>query len=150
MLEAQHLLYNSYKISFILWCYKTFHVVHEFSIHFLKYLLKLSFRSCKYLLVSYIQVFNFFWQTWSFDLMLKISLLVYKQAPASTASTLPRWIMSLSKMTFELLFTSKQNSRTFVAHCDVFIHNLSIQEQTRLLFGRCCSKTWIKRFNWFL
>ena len=41
--------------------------------------------------------------------------------------------MSLFKMTFELLFTSKQNSRTFVAPCNVFIHNLSIQEQTCLL-----------------
>ena len=58
-------------------------------------------------------------------------------------------------MKFELLFTSKQNSRTFVAHCfvahcNVFIHKLSIQEQTCLPFKRCCSKTLIKRLNWFL
>ena len=46
--------------------------------------------------------------------------------------------MSLFKMTFELLFTSKQNSRIFVANCIVFIHNLSIQELTCLPFKRCC------------
>ena len=48
-------------------------------------------------------------------------------------------------MTFELLFTSKRKSRTFVANCNVFMRNLSIQEQTCLPFKRCCSKTLIKR-----
>ena len=40
--------------------HKTFHVVHEFSFHSLKCLPQLSFQSCKYLLVSYIQVLEFF------------------------------------------------------------------------------------------
>ena len=64
--------------------------------------------------------------------MLKFSLLVYQQAAASTASTLSCRTMSLFKMTFELFLSSKRNSRTFVAHCNVFIHNSSIQEQTLL------------------
>ena len=50
-------------------------------------------------------------------------------------------------MTFELLFISRQNSRTFLARCNVFIHNLSIQEQTCLPSKRCCSKTLIKRLK---
>ena len=56
--------------------------------------------------------------------MLKCSLLVYQQAAASTALTLSCGIMPLFKMTIQLFFTSRQNSRTFVAHCNVFIHNL--------------------------
>ena len=61
--------------------------------------------------------------------MLQFSLLVYQQATASTASILPFWIMYLLKMTFELLFTWKQNSSTFVEHCNIFIHNLSIHNK---------------------
>ena len=76
MLETQHLLYHSNKISFILWhlpwrlqsliFHKTFHVVHDFFIYsfifFILYNIScgLSFGSCKYLLVSHIQVLEFF------------------------------------------------------------------------------------------
>ena len=56
--------------------------------------------------------------------------------------------MRLFKMTFELLFTSKQNSRTFVAHCNVFIHNLSVQEQACLPFKRCCSENIDQEIKW--
>ena len=62
-----------------------------------------------------------------FSSNVNFSLQVYQQAAASTASRLSCWIMSLFKMTFELLFTSKQNSITFVAHYNVFLHSLSIQ-----------------------
>ena len=82
--------------------------------------------------------------------MFRFFLLVYQEAAASLASALPCCVMSLFKMTFELLFTSEQNSRTFVAHWNVFIPNLSIQEQTCLPFKRCCSKKLIKRLNMIL
>ena len=163
MLEARHLLYHSNKISFILWYLPWRLCFFDFSqnisccsrifFHSLKYLLQLSFWSSKYLLFSCVKVLDFFGKIQKlnlFYLILKFSLVVYQQVAASTASTLPCWIMSLFKMTFELLFTSKQNSRTFVAHYNVFIHNLSIQEQTCLSFKRCCSKSLMKRLTWFL
>ena len=129
MLEAQNLLYHSNKISFVLWStchgryaslifHKTIHVIHKFCFHFLKYLLQVSFRSCKYLLVSYTQVLDVLWpdpKTFFFSSnAIKFSLLLYQ------------------------LFTSKQNSRNFEAHCNIFIYNLNIQEQTCLPLKRCC------------